>query len=125
MMGLAAGGMLPVANALLAEIMPTKHRVWCLVLLGGIGTIGSYFCDQRVIGPIAATLRLAHYVAGRIPYGTDVIALSPLLPGVGPLPTGEGPFRGSGSNAGSVWNGDHARSRHGVDSAYRHPGTCQ
>ena len=25
MMGLAAGGMLPVANALLAEIMPTRH----------------------------------------------------------------------------------------------------
>lgn len=34
MMGLAAGGMLPVANALLAEIIPTKHRGWCLVLLG-------------------------------------------------------------------------------------------
>src|SRR5581483_143313 len=33
-MGLAAGGMLPVANALLAEILPTKHRGWCLVLLG-------------------------------------------------------------------------------------------
>lgn len=28
MMGLAAGGMLPVANALLAEIMPTRHRGW-------------------------------------------------------------------------------------------------
>ncbi len=42
LMGLAAGGMRPVANALLAEIMPTKHRGWCLVLLGGIGTIGGY-----------------------------------------------------------------------------------
>ncbi len=31
MMGLAAGGMLPVANALLAEIMPTNTEAgaWC------------------------------------------------------------------------------------------------
>ena len=28
LMGAAAGGMLPVAYALLAEIMPTKHRGW-------------------------------------------------------------------------------------------------
>ena len=47
MMGLAAGGMLPVANALLAEIMPTKHRGWCLVLLGGIGTVGGYFATSE------------------------------------------------------------------------------
>ena len=30
LMGAAAGGMLPVAYALLAEIMPTKHRGWAL-----------------------------------------------------------------------------------------------
>ena len=48
MMGLAAGGMLPVANALLAEIMPTKHRGWCLVLLGGIGTIGGYYATSEL-----------------------------------------------------------------------------
>jgi MFS family permease len=30
MMGAAAGGMLPVAYALLAEIMPTRHRGWSL-----------------------------------------------------------------------------------------------
>jgi len=39
LMGIGAGGMLPVAFALLAEIMPTRHRGWCLVLLGGIGTM--------------------------------------------------------------------------------------
>src|SRR4029077_3986163 len=43
LMGAAAGGMLPIAYALLAEIMPTKHRGWSLVLVGGIGTIGGYF----------------------------------------------------------------------------------
>ena len=43
LMGAAAGGMLPIAYALLAEIMPTRHRGWSLVLVGGIGTIGGYF----------------------------------------------------------------------------------
>ncbi|HEX4031777.1 MAG TPA: MFS transporter [Terracidiphilus sp.] len=46
LMGLGAGGMLPVAYALLAEIMPTRHRGWCLVLVGGIGSIGGYFATS-------------------------------------------------------------------------------
>src|SRR5205085_7340291 len=37
MMGAAAGGMLPVTYALLAEMMPSKHRGWALVLVGGLG----------------------------------------------------------------------------------------
>lgn len=48
LMGLGAGGMLPVAYALLAEIMPTRHRGWCLVLLGGIGSIGGYFATSAL-----------------------------------------------------------------------------
>ena len=80
MMGLAAGGMLPVANALLAEIMPTKHRGWCLVLLGGIGTIGGYFATSEL------SALLQPYFGWRImwllgfPTGLILIALSPLLP---------------------------------------------
>lgn len=79
MMGLAAGGMLPVANALLAEIMPTKHRGWCLVLIGGIGTIGGYFATS------ASSALLQPYFGWRImwligfPTGLMLIALSPLL----------------------------------------------
>lgn len=42
MMGAAAGGMLPVTYALLAEIMPSRHRGWSLVLVGGLGAIGGY-----------------------------------------------------------------------------------
>jgi MFS transporter, putative metabolite:H+ symporter len=80
MMGLAAGGMLPVANALLAEIMPTKHRGWCLVLIGGLGTIGGYFATSA----LSATLQ--PYFGWRImwllgfPTGLILIAMSPLLP---------------------------------------------
>jgi len=43
MMGAAAGGMLPVTYALLAEMMPNKHRGWSLVLVGGLGAVGGYF----------------------------------------------------------------------------------
>jgi MFS transporter, putative metabolite:H+ symporter len=43
MMGLAAGGMLPVTYALLAEMMPNRHRGWSLVLVGGLGAGGGYF----------------------------------------------------------------------------------
>jgi MFS transporter, putative metabolite:H+ symporter len=43
MMGAAAGGMLPVTYALLAEMMPSKHRGWSLVLVGGLGAVVGYF----------------------------------------------------------------------------------
>ncbi|TPG43526.1 MFS transporter [Sphingomonas koreensis] len=42
MMGAAAGGMLPVTYALLAETMPIKHRGWSLVVVGGLGAVGGY-----------------------------------------------------------------------------------
>ena len=42
LMGCSAGGMLPVVYALLAEIMPPRHRSWVLVLVGGTGLVGGY-----------------------------------------------------------------------------------
>ena len=80
LMGAAAGGMLPVAYALLAEIMPTTSRGWCLVLVGGIGTIGGYFAAS------ASSALLQPFFGWRImwflnlPTGLILIALSPLLP---------------------------------------------
>lgn len=80
LMGAAAGGMLPVAYALLAEIMPTRHRGWALVLVGGVGAVGGYFAASV----LAAWLQ--PYWGWRImwflnlPTGLLLIALSPLLP---------------------------------------------
>ena len=42
LMGASAGGMLPVVYALLAELMPPRHRSWVLVLVGGFGMVGGY-----------------------------------------------------------------------------------
>ena len=80
MMGLAAGGMLPVANALLAEIMPTKHRGWCLVLLGGIGTIGGYFATSELSALLQPHFGWRIMWLVGFPTGLILIALSPLLP---------------------------------------------
>jgi len=55
MMGAAAGGMLPVTYALLAEMMPSSHRGWSLVLVGGLGAVGGYFAASglsAVLQPI-------------------------------------------------------------------------
>jgi putative MFS transporter len=35
MMGIGAGGMLPIAFALIAETIPARHRGWLIVLIGG------------------------------------------------------------------------------------------
>ena len=80
LMGAAAGGMLPVAYALLAEIMPTKHRGWCLVLVGGIGTIGGYFAASALSALLQPFFgwRIMWFL--NLPTGLILIALSPLIP---------------------------------------------
>ena len=80
MMGLAAGGMLPVANALLAEIIPTRHRGWCLVLLGGIGTIGGYYATSELSAILQPFFGWRIMWLVGFPTGLILIALSPLLP---------------------------------------------
>ncbi len=79
LMGVGAGGLLPIAYALLAEVMPTRHRGWCLVLVGGIGSVGGYFATS------ALSAFLQPYFGWRImwlinlPLAVILIAVSPLL----------------------------------------------
>ena len=42
LMGASAGGLLPIAFTLMAETVPSAHRGWLLVALGGIGTSAGY-----------------------------------------------------------------------------------
>jgi putative MFS transporter len=80
LMGAAAGGMLPVAYALLAEIMPTKHRGWCLVLIGGVGTVGGYFVASELSALLQPFFgwRIMWFL--NLPTGLLLISLSPLIP---------------------------------------------
>jgi putative MFS transporter len=41
-MGMSAGGMLPIVYALMAESIPAKKRGWLVVLHGGLGSVGGY-----------------------------------------------------------------------------------
>jgi putative MFS transporter len=80
LMGAAAGGMLPIAYALLAEIIPTKHRGWSLVLVGGIGTIGGYFAASELSALLQPHFgwRIMWFL--NLPTGLALIGLSPLIP---------------------------------------------
>jgi len=80
LMGAAAGGLLPVAYALLAEIMPTRHRGWALVLVGGIGAVGGYFAASALSAWLQPfwSWRVMWFL--NLPTGLLLIALSPLLP---------------------------------------------
>ena len=60
LMGAAAGGMLPVTYALLAETMPSKQRGWALVLVGGLGAAGGYLAASALSAWLRADFQLAH-----------------------------------------------------------------
>jgi len=80
MMGAAAGGMLPVTYALLAEMMPSRHRGWSLVLVGGLGAGGGYFAASG-----AATELVPHYSWRvlwllNLPTGLSLVLLGALIP---------------------------------------------
>jgi putative MFS transporter len=79
MMGLGAGGMLPVTYALLAEIMPTKHRGWCLVLVGGIGSIGGYFATSALSAALQPIFGWRIMWLINLPIALILVAVSPLL----------------------------------------------
>ena len=80
LMGGSAGGMLPVAYALLAEIMPTRHRGWSLVVIGGAGTLGGYLAASGFSALLQPTFgwRIMWFL--NLPSGLLLIALSPLIP---------------------------------------------
>ena len=80
LMGAAAGGMLPVTYALLAEIMPTRHRGWCLVAVGGLGAVGGYLAAAGLSAVLQPTFgwRIMWFL--NLPSGLILIALSPLIP---------------------------------------------
>jgi putative MFS transporter len=80
LMGLSAGGMLPVAYALLAEIMPTRHRGWSLVVVGGAGALGGYLAASGLSALLQPVFgwRIMWFL--NLPSGLILIALSPLIP---------------------------------------------
>lgn len=55
LMGLAAGGELPLIYTMLAENMPARHRGWSSVALGGIGGLSGYLVASLLAGWLEPT----------------------------------------------------------------------
>ena len=80
LMGISAGGMLPVIYTLLAEVMPPRHRSWVLVLVGGTGLVGGYLAASGaayVLEPIYGWRSL--WLQG-FPSGLLLLALARFIP---------------------------------------------
>jgi putative MFS transporter len=80
MMGAAAGGMLPVTYALLAEMMPSRHRGWSLVLVGGLGAVGGYFAASGLSTLLQPTFGWRVLWLANLPTGLTLVLLGAFIP---------------------------------------------
>ena len=80
MMGVAAGGMLPVTYALLAEMMPSRHRGWSLVLVGGLGAVGGYFAASMFSALLQPMFGWRILWILNLPTGLSLVILGALIP---------------------------------------------
>lgn len=80
MMGAAAGGMLPVTYALLAEMMPSRHRGWSLVLVGGLGAVGGYFAASGTSAVLQPIFGWRILWLANLPTGLTLVLLAALIP---------------------------------------------
>lgn len=80
LMGFGAGGMLPVTYALLAETMPSKHRGWALVLIGGLGAVGGYFAASMFSALLVPILSWRILWLLNLPTGLLLLAMGGLIP---------------------------------------------
>lgn len=80
MMGAAAGGMLPVTYALLAEMMPNRHRGWSLVLVGGLGAVGGYFAASGISAALQPIFGWRIMWLANLPTGLALVLLGAFIP---------------------------------------------
>jgi MFS transporter, putative metabolite:H+ symporter len=80
LMGAAAGGMLPVTYALLAEMMPTRHRGWSLVLVGGLGAAGGYFAASAASALLQPIFTWRILFLLNLPTGLMLVLLGVFIP---------------------------------------------
>lgn len=78
-MGIGAGGMLPIAFALMAETIPARHRGWLVVLIGG-DVAGAYVITSWLAGALTPhySWRIMWLIG--LPTGLLFIALSHWIP---------------------------------------------
>lgn len=73
-MGLAAGGMLPIAFALMSETIPKRHRGWAMVLIGS-DVAGAYILVSWLASTVAAPDRYGWRMLWLVGLPTGLILL--------------------------------------------------
>jgi putative MFS transporter len=79
LMGVAVGGMLPIAFALLAETIPARHRSWLMVLIGG-DVAGAYVVTSLLASELEPTFGWRILWLIGLPTGILLIALNRWIP---------------------------------------------
>ena len=80
MMGAAAGGMLPITFTLMAETIPTAHRGWLLVALGGVGTSAGYLLASGAATLFEPTYSWRALWLLNLPTGALIVLLNRYIP---------------------------------------------
>lgn len=78
-MGLAAGGMLPIGLTLIAEIIPVRHRGWVVVLVGG-DIAGAYVITSWLAGALTPTYSWRILWLVGLPTGLLLLLLNRWIP---------------------------------------------
>jgi putative MFS transporter len=79
LMGISAGGMLPITFTLLAETIPARHRGWLMVLIGG-DIAGAYVITSWLAGRLTPTYGWRVLWLIGLPTGLLLIALQRWIP---------------------------------------------
>ncbi|MFE3774743.1 MFS transporter [Streptomyces sp. NPDC057579] len=79
LMGIGAGGMLPITFALIAETIPARHRGWLMVLIGG-NIAGAYVITSWLAGWLIPTYSWRILWLIGLPTGLIFIALNRWIP---------------------------------------------
>ena len=80
LMGMAAGGMLPIAFTLMAETVPAAHRGWLLVMLGGVGTSAGYLLAAWAATLLEPTFSWRALWLLNLPTGAIILLLNRWIP---------------------------------------------
>ncbi|AHG91563.1 major facilitator superfamily MFS_1 [Gemmatirosa kalamazoonensis] len=80
LMGIAAGGMLPIVYALMTESMPARDRGWLVVLHGGLGSVGGYLAASGLAALLEPhfTWRILWFAG--LPTGLILLVLNRWIP---------------------------------------------
>jgi putative MFS transporter len=79
LMGLGVGGMLPITFALLAETVPSRHRGWLMVLVGG-DVAGAYIITSWLSAELTPTYGWRMLWLLGLPTGLVLIVLNRWIP---------------------------------------------